>query len=224
VRVRYRKVGPARFIGTRELGTVFLRAVRRAALPIAFSQGHHPLPRIAFGPALPVGTSSDDERVDLELTARRDPSDVRAALVRELPDGLEPLDAWEIDRATASIDRSTTAHIYDVDVTPLDAPPSADAVAAAVARFHASEVVPIRKHTKHGERTVDGRRMVNRLEQSGPHQLTVELAAGPDGTLKPGVLVATLLALPDDVVPLLRIHKRATRLADGADEAAGALA
>jgi hypothetical protein len=106
-------------------------------------------------------------------------------------------------------------------VTSLDAPPSADAVAAAVARFHASDTVPIRKHTKHGERTVDGRRMVNRLVQSGPQQLTVELAAGPDGTLKPGVVVATVLALPDDVVPLLRIHKRATRLAhDGGETAA----
>jgi hypothetical protein len=65
--------------------------------------------------------------------------------------------------------------------------------------------------------------MVNRLVQTGPHQLTVELAAGPDGTLKPGVLVATLLALPDDVVPLLRIHKRATRLTDGGGDAAGAI-
>src|SRR5581483_4384057 len=45
-RLRYRKVGPARFIGTRELGNVFLRAARRAVLPIAFSHGHHPLPRL----------------------------------------------------------------------------------------------------------------------------------------------------------------------------------
>jgi hypothetical protein len=49
---------------------------------------------------------------------------------------------------------------------------------------------------------------------------------GPEGTLKPGVLVATLLALPDEVVPLLRIHKRATRLAepDAASRAESALA
>jgi radical SAM-linked protein len=216
VRVRYRKVGPARFIATRELGTVFLRAVRRAKLPIAFSQGHHPLPRIGFGPALPVGVSSEDELVDLELVASRDPAHVLAALARELPDGLEPIEASEIARTTTSIDRSTTAHVYDVDVTPLDAPPSAADVAAAVARFHTSDVLPIRKHTKHGERTIDGRRMVNDLVQSGPQQLTVELSAGPDGTLRPGVLVATLLDLPDDVVPLLRIHKRATRLTEPA--------
>jgi hypothetical protein len=58
--------------------------------------------------------------------------------------------------------------------------------------------------------------MVNHLVQSGPQQITVELVAGPDGTLKPGVLIATLLDLPDEVVPLLRIHKRTTRFADGA--------
>jgi radical SAM family uncharacterized protein/radical SAM-linked protein len=214
VRLRYRKVGPARFIATRELGTVFLRAVRRARLPIAFSQGHHPLPRIAFGPALPVGVSSEDELVDLELTAHREPEAVLTALARELPDGLEPIAAAEIARAATSIDQSTTAHVYAIDVTSLDAPPSPADLAAAVARFHASDVVPVRKHTKRGETTVDGRRLVRALVQSGPQELTVELTAGPEGTLKPSVLVATVLSLADDVAPLLRIHKRATRLAE----------
>src|SRR4029078_4825839 len=82
MRIRYRKVGPARFIGTRELSTVFFRAIRRAGVPIAFSNGHHPLPRIGFGPALPVGVSSDDELVDLELIERREPDAVLAALTR----------------------------------------------------------------------------------------------------------------------------------------------
>jgi radical SAM family uncharacterized protein/radical SAM-linked protein len=214
VRVRYRKVGPARFIGTRELSTVFFRAVRRARLPIAFSNGHHPLPRIGFGPALPVGVSSDDELVDLELTARREPSQVLDALLRELPDGLEPLEAAEIDRGATSIDRSTVAHLYDVDVSTLDDPPAPAAVTAAVARFHAADAVPVRKHSRHGERLVDARPMVRALDVTSAHRLSVELAAGPDGTLKPGVLVATVLGLPDDVVPLLRVHKRATRLAE----------
>jgi radical SAM family uncharacterized protein/radical SAM-linked protein len=213
IRVRYRKVGPARFIATRELGTVFLRAVRRAGLPIAFSNGHHPLPRIGFGPALPVGVSSDDELLDLELTASRDPAAVLEALARELPDGLEPLAADEIPRTASSIEQATAAHAYECDLTSLDVPPDAGAVTAAIARFHASAVFPVRKHTKRGERTVDGRAMVRALVQSAPQRLRFELTAGPEGTLKPNVLVATLLDLPADVAPLLRIHKRATRLA-----------
>jgi len=216
IRIRYRKVGPARFIATRELGTVFLRAVRRGGIPIAFSNGHHPLPRIGFGPALPVGVSSDDELVDLELTAGRDANGVLETLARELPDGLEPLDAVTIDRSAPSIDQSTTAHRYECDLGALDVPPAATTVAAAVARFQASDAFPIRKHTKRGERTIDGRHMVRDLAQHGAMGLRFELTAGPEGTLKPSTVVATVLGLPDAVTPLLRIHKRATCLATGA--------
>jgi radical SAM family uncharacterized protein/radical SAM-linked protein len=218
IRVRYRKVGPARFIATRELGTVFFRAVRRGGIPIAFSNGHHPLPRIGFGPALPVGVSSDDELVDLELTVVRDPHAVLETLARELPDGLEPLDAVTIERSAPSIDQSTTAHRYECDLGALDVPPATTTVAAAVARFQASDAFPIRKHTKRGERTIDGRHMVRDLAQHGALGLRFELTAGPEGTLKPGTVVATVLGLSDAVAPLLRIHKRATCLAPGAAE------
>jgi radical SAM family uncharacterized protein/radical SAM-linked protein len=216
LRVRYRKVGPARFIATRELGTVVLRAVRRARLPVAFSQGHHPLPRIAFGPALPVGVSSEDELLDLELTACEEPAAVAAALARELPEGLEPLDVFEIPRGAPSIDRSTTAHLYEIDLSTLDDPPTPAAVTSAVARFRAGDALPVRKHGKHGERIVDGRRVVRELAHPAPLTLVVELGVGPEGTVKPGALMAALLALPDEAVSMLRIHKRATRLAEPA--------
>ena len=97
-------------------------------------------------------------------------------------------------------------------------PPEAATVAAAVARFHASDAFPIRKHTKRGERTIDGRHMVRDLAQHGALGLRFELTAGPEGTLKPGTVVATVLGLPDAVTPLLRIHKRATCLATDAAE------
>jgi radical SAM-linked protein len=192
--------------------------VRRARLPIAFSNGHHPLPRIGFGPALPVGVSSDDELVDLELTSICEPAAVLGALARELPDGLEPLDAVAIPRSAPSIDQDTTAHRYECDLAALDDPPPPATVAAAVARFHASDAFPIRKHTKRGERTIEGRHMVRDLAQHGALGLRFELTAGPEGTLKPSTVIATVLGLPDAVTPLLRIHKRATCLATAAAE------
>ena len=216
VRVRYRKVGPARFIATRELGTIFFRATRRAGLPIAFSNGHHPLPRIGFGPALPVGFSSDDELVDLELTTRLEPAAVLALLARELPEGLEPLSALDVGRGTPSIDQSVIALDYDVDLSTLDVPPTPEAIASAVARFHASDEVLVRKRTPRGERLVDARGAVLGLAQTGPLELRLQLVVGPGGTLKPGVLLTALLGLPDEMVPLVRIHKRATRLREPA--------
>src|SRR5204862_3715628 len=109
IRLRYRKVGPARFIGTREIGNVFLRAARRPRLPLAFSQGHHPMPRLSFSPAIPLGFSSDDEYVDLDLTEALPPEVVASRLAGELPEGLEPLAAVEVPRTSPSIDAGITS-------------------------------------------------------------------------------------------------------------------
>jgi radical SAM family uncharacterized protein/radical SAM-linked protein len=211
LRVRYRKVGPARFIGTRELGTVVQRAARRAGLPIAWSRGHHPMPRISFGPALPVGFSSDDEHLDLELTSALDPADVQRRLGAELPEGLEPISVHEIARAEASIDASIAAYSFEVDFAPLDTPPSPEALAEAVRRFADAPELLVRKVGKHGERVVDARRSVERVEVAGPDRLRVDIAVGPDGTLRPPLVVGELLALDPDVLPTLHVHKVATR-------------
>ncbi len=96
LRVRYRKDGPARFIGSRELGVVFARAARRARLPLAWSRGHHPMPKFSFGPGLPVGASSEDELLDVDLAVAMAPADARARLAPELPEGLELLGIAEI--------------------------------------------------------------------------------------------------------------------------------
>ena len=211
MRLQYRKVGPARFIGTRELTTVFLRDARRAGLPIAFSEGHHPLPRFSFGPALPLGFSSDDEYVDLELTERLAPEVVMARLAAELPAGLEPRAVTEIPRSAASIESGIAGFLYEVDLAALDAPPDPAAVAAGVARFAAAEAFPVRKRSRRGDRAVDARRAVRDLVVAGPQRLRLEVLVEPEGTLKPGPLLGVLLDLPPDAEPLLRVHKLATR-------------
>ena len=216
IRLRYRKLGPARFIGTREIGSVFLRAARRARLPLAFSQGHHPMPRLSFSPAIPLGFSSDDEYVDLDLTAPTPAETVAARLAAELPEGLEPVGAAEVSRAAPSIDAGIAAFVYEVDLAALDRPPAPDAVAAALARFAGASSFPLRKHTRSGERTVDARRFVRALEMTAPQRLSLELAVGPEGTVKPGAFLGELFAIPPEEVPTLRVHKVATRFRAGA--------
>jgi radical SAM-linked protein len=216
IRLRYRKIGPARFIGTREIGNVFLRAARRAALPLAFSQGHRPMPRLSFSPAIPLGFSSDDEYLDLDLTAALPPDTVARSLAAELPEGLEPVGAVEVSRSGPSIDAGIASFVYEVDLTTLDEPPAPDRVADAVARFACAEAFPIRKRGRSGERTVDARHFVHALAQAGPQCLTLDLAVGPDGTVKPGAFVAELLAIPPEAIPTLRVHKLATRFREAA--------
>jgi radical SAM family uncharacterized protein/radical SAM-linked protein len=217
LRLRYRKTGPARFIGTRELANVFIRAARRAELPVAFSQGHHPLPRLAFSPALPLGFSSDDEYLDVDLIEAVAPETLVARFAAQLPEGLEPLAAWVVPRSAPSLDADIAGLVYDVDLGALDAPPAPAAVAAAVARFAAADTLPVAKRGKDGStRTVDARRFVRELACSGPRRLRLELSAGRDGTLKPAVLVGALLPLSVEDLACLRVHKLHTRFRDAA--------
>ncbi|ADH85859.1 TIGR03960 family B12-binding radical SAM protein [Desulfurivibrio alkaliphilus] len=91
-RLRYSRLGEARFLGHLEVLQVFFRALRRAGWPLAFSQGFNPSPKVSFGPALPLGTESQDEFLWLELTAPL--TDLPAAkeeLNRQLPAGLRVL-------------------------------------------------------------------------------------------------------------------------------------
>jgi radical SAM family uncharacterized protein/radical SAM-linked protein len=211
LRVRYRKVGAARFIGSRELGTVFARAARRARLPVAFSRGHHPLPRLSFGPGLPVGASSEDELLDIDLSATMPAAEARARLGTELPEGLELLGAVEIPRGARSIDQSVAAFRWDVDLQMLPAPPAPDLVHAAVERFRAGTPLPVGKGGKRGERLVDAQRSVTALEVVSPSRLVIEIAVGPEGTLRPSAIVAALLELDAAAATMLAVHKIATR-------------
>src|SRR5262249_10404404 len=87
VRIRYSRLGEARFLGAKEMATLFARASRRAKLPVAYSQGFHPLPRISFGPALPLGIESEEELLDIELTESMPAAEIGRRLGEELSQG-----------------------------------------------------------------------------------------------------------------------------------------
>src|SRR5438034_387750 len=171
-----------------------------------------PRPPLPEAVPLPEPLASEDGAAP----AATPPETVAARLAAELPEGLEPVGAAEVSRAAPSIDAGIAAFVYEVDLAALDRPPAPDAVAAALARFAGASSFPLRKHTRSGERTVDARRFVRSLEMTAPQRLPLELAVGPEGTVKPGALLGELLAIPPEEVPTLRVHKVATRFRAGA--------
>jgi radical SAM family uncharacterized protein/radical SAM-linked protein len=88
LQVSYAKIGPARFFGHLELVNIFLRALRRAGIPLKFSEGFHPKPKVAFGNPLPTGMESEDERMVLNVASEVTPDAVLRGLNAELPEGL----------------------------------------------------------------------------------------------------------------------------------------
>lgn len=96
VRARYAKTGRLRFTSALDLGRVFERALRRAELPVAYSEGFSPHPKVSFPDALPLGYASTGEYVEVTFAAAVDLETVVARLDAALPDGLAIEDAVEV--------------------------------------------------------------------------------------------------------------------------------
>ncbi len=88
IQVSYEKTGPARFLGHLELANIMLRALRRAALPVKFSQGFHPKPKVSFDNPLPTGVESEEERMVVTVPQYVSPAAVMEGLNAQLPAGL----------------------------------------------------------------------------------------------------------------------------------------
>jgi radical SAM family uncharacterized protein/radical SAM-linked protein len=214
IRLVFQKVDRARFLGNRELVTAFVRASRRAGLPLAFSCGHHPLPRLSFGPALSMGFASLGEYLDLELTTPWGAEAVVDALNRELPDGLIIVEGHEIPLADASIDRALRAFAYSVSLDQLPAGClSDDVLADRLARFSAAKRFPMIKTIKGRAREIDARASVS-VHRIGARMLHVQTAVTTAGTLKPHEVVASILGLSAFESQLLAVTKIGTTLDD----------
>jgi radical SAM-linked protein len=153
LRIRYAKRGRLRFTSHRDVSRAFERAVFRAAIPMAYSSGFNPHPRISYAGAAPTGAASEAEYLEIALAQVVDPDDVRRALDEALPDGLDVLEV--VDGLQGSLADHLTASrwVVVVDV------PLADAE-QAVAAFLAVTDVPVERMTKKGMRTFDSREPV----------------------------------------------------------------
>jgi radical SAM family uncharacterized protein/radical SAM-linked protein len=212
IRLVYQKLGRARFLGNRELVTAFVRASRRAGLPLAFTSGHHPLPRMSFGPALSLGFASHGEYMDVDLVEPWAGETVRAALNRELPDGLVVVEADALPLATPTIDRELASFTYSVALDRLPAGRvTEDLVVTRLAAFSEAATFPVAKTIKGRTRTIDARASVA-MHRTGTRTLQVETAVSRHGTLKPHHVVAALLDLTDLESQLLGVTKIATTL------------
>ncbi len=151
VRIRYAKRGRLRFASTRDFQRALERALRVTQLPLAFSGGFHPRPRVSYANAAATGTASEAEYAEIALTRRVEPQHVRAALGAALPEGFEVLDCAEADEGSLA-DR-LQASDWQVLVRGL---PSA-VVREAAARFLAAPRAEVTRMVKSGIRTFDAR-------------------------------------------------------------------
>jgi radical SAM-linked protein len=193
LRLRYAKRGRLRFTSHRDFGRAFERAIRRASLPVAFSSGYSPHPRISYAGAAPTGAASEAEYVEIGLARRCDPQAVRTALDAALPVGLDVLDVVESGPGSLA-DRLEAAH-WRVELPDVAAE---DAVAATNA-FLARPVVEVERVTKKGLRRFDCRAAVVRLQVCAERE-----PAGRCAILDLVLRHGSPSVRPDDVIAGLR--------------------
>ena len=213
LRVRYAKRGRLRFTSHRDFSRAFERALVRARIPMAYSSGFNPHPRISYAGAAPTGSASEAEYLEIGLAARVDPADVRRELAAAMPEGLDVMAV--VESPGGALAELLTASRWRVDTT---AEP--EALTAAVTRFLDTPSVRVERMTKKGLREVDCRAAVHTLSASGSSLDLVLRHTVP--AVRPDDVLAGLQQVADltvDGAPLL------TRLEQGVlDEATGGLA
>jgi radical SAM-linked protein len=223
LRIHYAKRGRLSFSSHRDFQRAFERALRRAGVPMAYSAGFSPHPKVSYAGASPTGVASEAEYLEIAVTERCDPTRLRDALDRSLPADLDVLEI--VEAHGDSLAERLQASVWQILLPGMAEP----AASAAVAAFLAAERVEVSRMTKNGLRTFDARSAVLRLElQTEPRGSSAPVP--PCAILRLVVQHVTPAVRPDDVLAGLRqmgdfappVTPAVTRLAQGPhDEQSG---
>ena len=228
LRVRYAKRGRLRFTSHRDISRAVERAVRRAGIPVAFSAGFSPHPKISYAGAAPTGVASEAEYLEIGVTKPCEPARIRGDLDASLPPGLDVLDV--VEAVPGSLADRLEASEWEVRL------PGADLEFAGVAveKFLSAETVEVERLTKKGPRRFDAREAVLRLTVlEGTDRIAAQVPGQSCVILRMVVRHMTPAVRPDDVLTGLRlvadfappVPPEVTRLAQGPlDVCTGALA
>lgn len=187
LRIVFRKDGPARFIGHLDLARTLERMLNRAQIPLAYTQGYNPRPRMQLATALPLGFTSECEIADIWLLEQIDPQKAWQALVPKSAPGIEIRNLYEVDLKQPALQPEEGTYL----VTLLD-PVDRESLKDKVDQLLASEHLPRERHGK----DYDLRPLIlelNLLERTGsPIRLSMRLSLLAGKTGRPDEILAAL--------------------------------
>lgn len=195
LRIRYAKTGRMRFTSHRDFQRALERALRRARVPMAYSAGFSPHPRISYANSAPTGAASDAEYVEIAVVERCDPRALAAEVNRALPDGMDIVEV--VQAGTPDLMNRLAASTWEIVLPGADG----DEVAVAWSALLGAPSQEVSRMTKSGLRTFDVRPAVI----SG--QVVAREVAGHQGS-QPGIAIVlrhqTPLVRPDDLLLALK--------------------
>jgi radical SAM-linked protein len=200
LRVSYSKRGQARYFGHLELVKIFIRAFRRARIPLRFSKGFHPAPKVSFEYALPVGIESLEEHFTIQVPLRVSRETIMECLNPQLPEGITVTACDAVDRSLSGGEPK----LFQYTVTLTEGGFSEDKLKVFLEK---TEWPFTRKNRKGRPRTIDLRRQVRHLKLLSPKKADMILELRTRDGARPTEVLGSVFGLSEQALKVARIIK-----------------
>ena len=199
--ITFKKMDDTRFLGHLEMVKLFVRALRREKIPLRYSRGFHPMPKISFLDTLPVGMQSEEETMLLKTEKIVDPELIVDRLGRQLPNGIEITGCSLVENKNPNrspLKQTYTAQLKDgcLDKKKLD-------------WFYRQKQVTIEKKSKKNKRiTINLKKAVSEITLLDPSTVRIVLQKEKDLTVRPSQAIQKIFDLTKDQLLTAVITKR----------------
>ena len=200
--VYFSKLDQAKYFGHLELVNIFLRALKRAQIPVKYSQGFHPKPKISFDDPLPIGIESHQEHFTLAVADFVQPDAVLQGLNTHLPRGLHIHDCRLAPLKSGT--QMAKSSVYRISVPGHDF--DREKLASFVCRSEATITLTNRKGKL---KKIDLKDMVVNIELTDSKHLLMTLKSEPGKTVRPGEVLRHVFDLPEEEIKKAKIVKLA---------------
>jgi len=198
--VFYAKRNQAKFFGHLEMVNIFLRALKRAGLPVKYSQGFHPKPKISFDDPLPIGIESEQERFILSVPDSVEPESITRLLNSHLPEGLV-INASQY-LTPESKHPAAGSHAYRVTLRDGTFNPE------SLMSFQNTSEVTISLANRKGKlKKIDLKDMVSNIKLMDSKHLRLSLSVESGKTLRPAQILGPIFDLSEDQIKQARVIK-----------------
>ena len=148
IRIKFSKTGELIYISHLDLVRTMTRAIIRARIPVKYTEGYNPIPKLIFATPLSVGCASECEYLDLKIDRDMSVLDIKENLGRSMPEGIKIVDVYEPQS------KFTDAVYSSYDIVINDGKIDESSYRAVADEFEKTELV-IMKRSKSGEKEVD---------------------------------------------------------------------
>ncbi|MFH1350942.1 MAG: TIGR03960 family B12-binding radical SAM protein [Pseudomonadota bacterium] len=198
-RITFCKTDHARYLSHLELVRLFIRAFKRAHLKFAYSKGYHPMPKVSFFSALPVGMESLEETIDIELLEISPPPVLKEKINQQLPPGIKVLLLEDVSHESKKPRLLESHYCINMEPSRIDQ--------KALEGFLHSDYFPIIRSSDKGEQTINARLLVKSMSLLSPGDLKLIIKHSPGPEVKPVDIIKAVFHLNDEHLKDIKVLK-----------------